>query len=132
MDIGSLLSKHHLRTTTPRKVVFATLKNATRPLSQMEIANANTDIDKVSVYRTIELYVKLGIVTGVAHGWKQRYELAAPLKPHHHHLLCTNCGKVEDVRSEELEQVIHNVASQRHFKVTGHTFEVTGLCGDCR
>ncbi|HWZ66162.1 MAG TPA: Fur family transcriptional regulator [Patescibacteria group bacterium] len=131
-EITDLFAARGLRVTTPRKAVFETLKKAATPLSQVEIAKINPTIDKVSVYRSIDIFLKLGIVTSVAHGWKQRYELAAPYSPHHHHLLCTACGHVEELQSERLEKIINILADQQKFKVTGHTFEITGLCSKCQ
>lgn len=130
--MAAVFSNHNLRVTRPRKVIFETLKNAVKPLSQVEIAKANPSVDKVSVYRTIDVFMKLGIVTSVPHGWKQRYELATPFRPHHHHLLCTGCGNVEEIQSDKLEQIIRILADKQKFKATGHTFEITGLCNVCQ
>lgn len=131
MDIEKVLENHKLRVTKPRLAIFDTLRKATRPLSEVEIATATPTVDPVTVYRTIELFLKLEVTVGVAHGWKQRYELASPFRPHHHHILCTNCGQVEEISSEKLEQFIRHLAGERGFKVTGHTFEITGLCENC-
>lgn len=132
MDIEKVLENHKLRVTKPRLEIFDTLRSATRPLSEVEIATATPTVDPVTVYRTIELFLKLEAVVGVAHGWKQRYELAAPFRPHHHHILCTNCGRVEEIQSEELEHFIRRLGNERGYQVTGHTFEITGLCNSCR
>jgi len=112
--------------------ILKIFKNATVPLSPVEITKANPTIDKVSVYRTIEAFEKIGLVASVAHGWRQRYELAAPFRPHHHHLLCNNCGTIEEIQSEKLEKMIHILADEQEFEVTGHTFEISGLCRRCR
>jgi Fur family ferric uptake transcriptional regulator len=131
MDIGKILEKHKLRITRPRQEIFETLRSAARPLSEVEIAAATPTVDPVTVYRTIELFLKLEVVVGVAHGWKQRYELAAPFRPHHHHILCTNCSRVEEISSEKLEEFIRRLGLEYGFQVTGHTFEITGRCSNC-
>lgn len=131
-DLGKILLEHGLRTTAPRVAIFETLQRTNKPLSQVELAEMNPHIDRVSVYRTIDVFMKLGIVMSVPHGWKQRFELAEPHRPHHHHLLCTECGRVESLQSAETEQKIHDIAASHDFLVTGHTFEITGLCPDCR
>jgi Fe2+ or Zn2+ uptake regulation protein len=131
-ELMTLFADHHLRITAPRVAILKIFKNASAPLSQVEISRANPAIDKVSIYRTIEIFEKIGLVTSVAHGWKQRYELAAPFRPHHHHLLCNNCGTIEEIQSEKLEKIIHSLADEQEFEVTGHTFEITGLCRQCR
>lgn len=131
-DLEKLLATAGLRITTPRKAVFRTLKAATYPLSQVEISATTPSVDKVSVYRTIELFLNLGVVVGVAHGWKQRYELAAPFRPHHHHMYCIKCGKVEEFQSKRLEKILHDLTRADDFQVLEHTFEVTGICRECR
>jgi Fur family ferric uptake transcriptional regulator len=131
-DIAKILSDHNLRVTEPRKAVFETLKNAVAPLSPREIVTANPVIDKVTVYRTIDVFIALGVVESIAHGWKMRYELAAPFRHHHHHLFCTQCGMVEEIKSDQLEKIVRMLAEQQAFKVTAHTFEITGVCGMCQ
>lgn len=131
-ETTALLKKNNLRITASRMAIVQIFKNALSPLSPIEIAKANPSIDKVSVYRTIEAFEKIGLITGVAHGWKQRYELASPFRPHHHHLLCNNCGAIEEIQSEKLEKMIHSIAAEQEFEVTGHTFEINGLCRRCK
>lgn len=131
-DLEKLLAGQGLRVTLPRKAVFRVLQSADRPLSHAEIASALTTIDKTSVYRTIELFLKWGVVIGVAHGWKQRYELADPFRPHHHHLHCVKCDSITQIQSGKLEELINEIADANQFRVTGHVFEVAGVCQDCR
>lgn len=132
MDIEKVLETNKLRVTKARREIFDTLRHAARPLSQVEIAAATPTVDPVTVYRSIELFIKLEVVVGVAHGWKQRYELAAPFRPHHHHILCTSCGQVEEIQSEKLEQFIRHLGSEYGFYVASHTFEIAGLCSHCQ
>ena len=131
-EIEALFAKHQLRMTTPRKHLVEILKDADAPLSPVEITKQRPAMDKVSVYRTIELFKKIGLVSGVAYGWKQRYELAAPFRPHHHHLLCSECGNVEEIQSTKLEELITLLANEYDFEIKEHTFEVSGLCRVCR
>lgn len=130
-EFSSLLASHNLRVTRPRRAIFDTLTSAQAPLSITDVIRQCPTIDKVSVYRTIETFTRVGITTTVAHGWKQRYELAAPLRPHHHHLRCTQCSSVIDIHSDELEQLITRTAVQHSFTPLGHTFEISGLCDVC-
>lgn len=130
-DIAKILSDRKFRLTKPRQAIFETLKKSDRPLSYQELTTANLGIDKVSVYRTIDLFIRLGVVMSVPHGWKQRYELAAPFRPHHHHLLCSECNVVQGIQSDELEKIIQVIGGRHKFQVTGHTFEITGLCRNC-
>lgn len=126
-----ILARHALRTTQPRRRVFETLSQAKEPLTTTQLIALASDVDKVSVYRTIELFTKLGIVTAVTHKWKRRYELASPLKPHHHHLFCTACGHHIEIHSKHLEQLITTISKEHGFTAHDHHFEVSGICDDC-
>lgn len=130
--IEQLLQTRRLRITTPRKIIFDVLLESKQPLSIVDIIDRAKSVDKVSVYRTIDLFVKEGIATTAPHGWKLRYELAAPLKPHHHHITCTNCGALQDVQHEKIERLMEALAKENGYEMTQHTFEISGLCANCR
>lgn len=130
-ELNEVLLREDLRSTKPRLQIFNTLKSLNRPMSIMDIVNVCPDIDKVSVYRTIDLFVKLRIVSTIPHGWKHLYELAAPFNPHHHHLICEKCGNLTEIHSERLESIIANLTDEYGFKTSGHHFEITGLCREC-
>lgn len=129
--ISSIFSKQHLRLTKPRQIVFQALKQVAHPLSITEIIRACPTVDATSVYRTIDLFSKLGITASVSHGWKQRYELAEPFQPHHHHIRCTACEKLIDIDWPDLEKQIEALSRKYAFTITGHSFELSGLCANC-
>src|SRR5690606_34596309 len=79
-DLEKILSKNRLRATKPRQIVFATLSDSPAPLQIGEIVKRCPSVDRVSVYRTIELFTKLHIIEAIPLGWKQQYELAGPFK----------------------------------------------------
>jgi Fe2+ or Zn2+ uptake regulation protein len=131
-DLQSILGDHDLRVTKPRQAVFKALLTADMPLSIIEIVKKCSSVDRVTIYRTIDLFTKLHIVEIIPRGWKQRYELATPFRPHHHHLYCTSCHKIEETDSEQLESIIHDLAAAQGFTVSSHTFEINGLCKECQ
>ncbi len=93
-----------------------------------------------TVYRTLELLHGLGLVRKISvEGGPSRYELVAEGKEgHHHHLVCTRCGRIIDYRDfidEELELIRKTEAalSGKHdFLIRGHNIEFLGLCAKCR
>ena len=132
MSIQSILSEQKLRVTTPRVTVFEALERAREPISLRTLVETLPEIDRVSIYRTLELFEQLHIITVVHIGWKKRYELAAAhQRHHHHHLVCTHCGSITEINSERLEMVIHTLTGAHGFTPTGHTFEITGICDKC-
>ncbi len=130
-ELEVIFAKQQLRMTTPRRKVFDVLHDSTVPLSVAALANRCANVDRVSIYRTIELFVELGIAEAVPLGWKQRYELTSPFKAHHHHLYCTNCNSLTDIHSKKLEQLVAAIARDYQFTPIEHKFEVSGLCHVC-
>lgn len=130
--LEKILSKNGLRITKPRQVVFAALSANSAPLQIGEIVKQCPSIDRVSVYRTIELFTELHIIESIPLGWKHQYELAGPFKPHHHHIYCTQCGQLIDIHSSNLESLVAQLAARYNFTVHTHKFEISGLCKQCR
>lgn len=130
-ELEVIFARQQLRLTAPRKAVFRLLHTFDAPIAIADIADKCPMIDRVSIYRTIELFLQLGIVRAVPLGWKQLYELTSPFKAHHHHLSCTNCGRLIDVHSQKFEQLVATVSKEYSFTPQDHTFEIKGLCSDC-
>lgn len=132
-SIQSILTEQNLRITKPRMAVFEALEQAREPVSLRNLVETLPGIDRVSIYRTLELFEQLHIITVVHIGWKKRYELAAAYQQHHHHhLVCTQCGSITEINSERLEDVIYTLTGSHGFTPTGHTFEITGRCQECK
>ena len=88
-------------------------------------------IGLTTVYRTLEIFRKVGLVNIVHfHDGVNRYEMNH--KDHHHHLICLNCGKVEEVKECMIEDFEKRIASITPFKVTSHCFGAFGYCRDCQ
>ncbi|MDD5081564.1 MAG: transcriptional repressor, partial [Candidatus Omnitrophica bacterium] len=89
--------------TISRQAILEVLSKTSKHLSAEEIYN---DVYKIypgaglaTVYRTLELLVELGLVHKFDFGdGRARYELieGPEGKKHHHHLICTKCGKIID------------------------------------
>ncbi len=128
----SMLSRHNLRDTKPRRLVFETFVDYPGTLSIATITKLCISVDRVTVYRTLKTFEQLGIIQIVMVGWKKRYELSEQFAPHHHHLQCTSCEKLIDIQSDKLEQLVDSIANEQQFIIMNHTFELRGICSDCR
>lgn len=122
----------HFSATKPRLEVFNQL--ATKgPLSVGSLAQAlQSNVDRATTYRTIELFEKLGIVNRIWHGFKHQIELSEIFTPHHHHALCQHCGKTIDIASPELEATLSRVAREHNFLAVSHSVELIGYCQNCQ
>ncbi|MBI4033623.1 transcriptional repressor [Candidatus Saccharibacteria bacterium] len=130
--LKALLKKEGASLTSPRKIVFDLLLNQKPQSMQVLIERAKTKIDRASVYRTMELFERLGIVNRLNIGWKYKFELSDVFQAHHHHFHCANCGTTFNLKPNSmLETMIDSVAAKSGFSPRGHQLEVYGLCADC-
>ena len=127
-----LLAQHGYSTTQPRVAVFEALAAAADPISITELASQLTDVDRVSVYRTVDIFEKVGIAQRVWSGFKSRVELSEAFSPHHHHFTCSKCGATIGLHSERLEQELAGLEKEHGFELTGHSIELSGFCINCR
>ncbi len=136
MNLQEKLNQQGFRLTRPRREVAAIIKEAKQPLTpqiihQRAISN-HCDIGLVSVYRTLDLLSELDLVRRV-HGQDgcHGYVLASP--GHHHHLICSKCGKaVEFSGSTDLNNFIKKIEAETGFAINEHILQLYGLCQQCQ
>jgi Fe2+ or Zn2+ uptake regulation protein len=118
--------------TQARRLVFRALQGQT-PLTMHELVERCRDIDRASVYRTIALFERLGIVQRVQTGWKYRLELSDTFHEHHHHATCLNCRRSFDIPEDtRLEVRLYEMADTMDFQLERHQLELQGYCLDCK
>ena len=126
------------RYTAGRRALVELLVRVGHPVSIGDIAERLPDLPRSSAYRHLVDLESAGLVRRVtASDEFTRFELAEDLTEHHHHLLCTNCGKVTDVTlpadfEGEVAAAIGQLAGAEGFVVHGHRMDVLGLCVACR
>lgn len=124
--------EHSIRLTEPRREVYSILNEKEQPLTMGELLKLSRISERTSVYRTLELFEKYGIVEALHLKGKIRYELAEPFKPHHHHLVCTSCGELIPLDNSKLEKLIRHLGDEHHYTLTAHHVELQGLCRQCQ
>jgi Fe2+ or Zn2+ uptake regulation protein len=126
------LKQHGQSLTNARQVIFAVLENK-EPQTMREIVMACEDqVDRASVYRTIALFERIGVVQRLQIGWKYKLELSDTFHHHHHHLTCRQCGQTSALpEDEQLEKRLKTLAGGRNFVMQGHQLEIQGLCQAC-
>jgi Fe2+ or Zn2+ uptake regulation protein len=87
-------------------------------------------IGRATVFRSLDLFATLGLVERVdLPGGDHAY--VACEAAHHHHAICTSCGRSFDVDDAGLADVLARIAQRSGFRVTAHRLEVFGRCADC-
>lgn len=126
------------RFTGGRRDIVDVLVKASRPLSIPEILEMAPTLAQSSVYRNLTNLVESGVVVRVVttDEWA-RFELSEEITGHHHHMVCSMCGVVDDIRipdsiEDELDRVLGLVASHEGFDIEHHRLDMVGVCRSCR
>lgn len=97
------------------------------------ITRCKDDINRASVYRTITLFERLGVVQRLQIGWKYKLELSNAFQHHHHHLTCSQCGSVTPLPEDAtLEKQLDRLTQRHNFDAQDHQLEIRGVCALCR
>ncbi|MBS1837119.1 MAG: transcriptional repressor [Actinobacteria bacterium] len=135
--VGRRLVSSGRRYTPSRRRVVSALAEADRPLTIPELLDSASGLAQSSAYRNLTELIDAGVVHRIVAGDEySHFELAEDLTRHHHHLVCTRCGRVEDfVASEELEHRLHraldDAAGSSGFTVQHHRLDLVGICAAC-
>jgi Fe2+ or Zn2+ uptake regulation protein len=125
------------RYTPQRQRLVDVLRRAGRPLAIGQVLTNAAGLPQSSVYRNLAVLEQAGVVRRVVtHEEFGRYELDEELTAHHHHLICSSCGKVQDVTVPvELEQrmgrTLDRLARRTGFASVSHRLDVIGTCRSC-
>lgn len=128
------LTKRNVRPTKARMAVIEALSHSHLPLSVDDVRNHPTvkklKADPVTIYRILDIFVVSGLVKRIELGeGKFRYERAD--REHHHHIICTSCGTMEDVADITETNLEKVVAQKTKYVVLSHSLEFFGLCPNC-
>lgn len=126
------------RYTGGRRAVIELLLAAGGPVSIGDIADRLPGLPRSSAYRHLVDLQAAGVVTRLAANDEfARFELAEDLTEHHHHLLCTTCGRVIDITlapsfERDVTRHLGELADTEGFTPQSHRIDVLGLCSSCR
>jgi Fur family ferric uptake transcriptional regulator len=104
-----------------------------RPFTARELVDELTPrgIGRATVFRVLDVLVQAGLLERL-HGDLQCHSYTFCEPRHHHHLVCTVCGRVISVAAGAVERALRSLARDARFVPTGHHVEVYGLCQTCQ
>ncbi|HYS56011.1 MAG TPA: transcriptional repressor [Thermoanaerobaculia bacterium] len=89
-------------------------------------------ISRATIYRTLELLVKSGMVRRVHLGEDHYHYEYVSGNSHHDHLICTTCGSVIEFHDPILEERQLEICGRKKFTPTFHNLQILGVCDSCR
>ncbi len=125
-----------LRFTKIRESLLELLLESGAPLSAPALLGLlhakGITVNKTTIYRELDALGQRQIIRQVQLGGRAaQYEIIA--SDHHHHLVCLECKKVEDVDMlKDLDQEEKKITASTQFTVTSHSLEFYGICKGCK
>jgi Fur family ferric uptake transcriptional regulator len=133
LNLQAVLKAKHQSLTTARQTVFMALQNHEPQTMHELVSKCLPGIDRASVYRTIALFERLGIVQRLQIGWKYKLELSNTFQEHHHHLTCSRCNQIIPLQEDpNLEKRLIELAKAHNFAAQDHQLEIRGFCQACQ
>ncbi|HRE47277.1 MAG TPA: Fur family transcriptional regulator [Aggregatilineales bacterium] len=121
--------------TIPRLTILEILEASEGDITAAELLTRVTERDpsigRASVFRTLDLMIKLGIIWTTVQGGSTVHYMLMP-SGHHHHIICTNCGVRIEFEDCGLMSLIENLEMRYGCRIDGHLLELYGRCERCR
>jgi Fe2+ or Zn2+ uptake regulation protein len=128
------LEKAGERVTLPRRAVarLVAARDGHFTAAQLidDAESAGEPIGRATIFRALDLFTSLGLVERVdLPGGNHAFVACEDV--HHHHAICTRCGRSTDIVDGALGDLLGSLGRGAGFRVTAHRLEVFGLCADC-
>ena len=135
-QLKKALKKEGLRYTQQRQSIWnemcATDEHRDAEEIYLSLRNEGMSVSRATVYRTIDVLVKNNLVRKLELGdGRARYEHKMDLE-HHDHLICVQCGKIEEFMDETIEEIQETIVNDLGFKLIRHIHQLFVICNNCR
>jgi Fur family ferric uptake transcriptional regulator len=133
-DVDLVIERLELRghrvTASRRRVIDAVLSQPAH-FTVDDVLRRTRKVGRATAFRTIKLLTDLNVVCRVLlEDGTLHYRLSA--RGHHHHLVCRDCGRVEDFSQCDVSPLVRELTRATGFAIEGHWLEVYGRCSACR
>jgi len=133
-DLAPRLSAAGERVTRQRLLVARTLAAADQQLSAQELYDRlrpdHPELGRATVFRVLEALVSVGAARRLERpGHVYAYVSCDPR--HHHHLVCSQCGRVEEIGERFVAELTDSVSENYGFAIADATLDFYGLCATC-
>ncbi len=130
-----LKSKGKLRATPERYAILDTVLQTQGHFDAdglyYRLISSGMKISKATVYNTLDLLRDAGLVSKYRFAEQtSRYEKAYG-RPHHHHLICLECGDIIEFVNERLEGIQSEVCAEKKFHPQSYSLQIFGTCSRC-
>ena len=130
------IQKRGLKRTGQRDLILDTFLRTEEHLSSEDlyrlVKKDDPSIGQTTVYRTLKLLTEAGLAREVRFGDGRTHYEHNYKHQHHDHMICSECGRIIEFFSAELEAIQDAMAAKHRFQVTQHLLRIIGICAECR
>jgi len=120
------------RVTPSRRAVIAAILQQEGHFAVDDLLHRCRGAGRATVFRTIRLLTEMGVVCRVLLEDGSLHYRVSERGRHHHHLVCTECGKVEDLDQCAISDIVRDLSESSGYEIEGHWLELFGRCQTCR
>src|SRR6267142_2681186 len=130
------IQKKGLKRTSQRDLILDIFLRTEEHLSSEDlyrlVKQEDPSIGQTTVYRTLKLLTEAGLAREVRFGdgithYEHNYK-----HQHHDHMICSECGRIIEFFSAELEAIQDAMAAKHRFQISHHLHRIIGICAECR
>lgn len=89
-------------------------------------------VSRATVYRTLALLQEGGFVEALDTGRGELVYEHVLGHPHHDHMVCLECGRIEEFRDDRIEELQQENCERKGFELVEHSLRLMGYCKQCR
>ena len=132
----TICREHGLNYGDKRLVVLEAFLGATEhltvPALQEGLESKGQRLDSHFIAETLDLLCRYGYASRKEfEGQEVQYE-HRHVGWHHDHLICAECGRIQEFNNPEIEALQRRIAQEFHFTLLHHNMELYGICAVCR
>ncbi len=98
----------------------------------ISMKNKNYRVSRATLYNNIDILMDAGLVTKHQFGKNMSTYEKAYACIQHDHMICTNCGKVEEFCDPRISEIEKSVSKANQFEVSHHSLYFYGVCNECK
>lgn len=130
------LRSHGLKMTRARELVFREILSAPgiHPNAdeiRRRLRTKKKVIGLATIYRTLNLLVRSGLVTAVDLGEGHSHFEPEWNETAHGHLICLSCGRVQEFAQAGIQDAIRRIGEEKGYRLDKFSLQVFGFCRDC-